>query len=78
MALGMYLTPGSEPDEVEGRTVELFHRPIGLLLSAAAAAGWGLEAMVERGPSTATIDLSDEMHGHEHIPSIAGFRWRRH
>ena len=74
---GAYLTPGTQPDEVEGRTVELFHRPIGVLLSAAAAAGWSLQAMVERGPSTATIDLSDEMHGHEHIPSIAGFRWRR-
>jgi SAM-dependent methyltransferase len=74
---GTYLTPGTLPQTVEGRMVELFHRPLGVLLSAAADAGWALEAMVERGPSTATIDRSDEMHGHEHIPSIAGFRWRR-
>lgn len=73
---GTYLTPGTLPHRVEDRVVELFHRPLGTLLSAAAASGWMLEAMIERGPSITTIDRDAGNHGHEDIPTLAGFRWR--
>jgi SAM-dependent methyltransferase len=73
---GTYLSAGSVPQCVGNQTVELFHRPLGVLLSAAADVGWILEAMVERGPGAGTIDGPADMHGHEEIPTIAGFRWR--
>jgi SAM-dependent methyltransferase len=73
---GSYLTPGSAPQHVEGRTVELFHRPFGVLLTAAAAAGWLLQMLLERGPSDTTIDRVAGDHGQEHLPTLAGFRWR--
>lgn len=74
---GAYLTAGNWPQIVaDGRSVELFHRPLGELLSVAAAAGWRLELMVERGPSAATILRYPELSGQEHVPTIAGLRWR--
>jgi SAM-dependent methyltransferase len=73
---GTYLTRGSLPQDVEGRTVELIHRPLGELLTAAADAGWSLETLIERGPSAATIDRFPEMRGHHEIPALAGLRWR--
>ncbi len=73
---GTYLTQGRLPQYIDDQVVELFHRPLGELLSAAADAGWILEAMIERGPSRNTIDGPDGMHGHEEIPTLAGFRWR--
>lgn len=74
---GDYLSPGSWPQIVEDRSVELFHRPVGGLLTAAARSGWCLELMIERGPSAATLERFPELRGQESIPSIAGFRWRR-
>ena len=32
--------------------------------------------MIERGPSITTLDRDAGDHGHEDIPTLAGFRWR--
>ena len=74
---GSYLSVGALPQPVDDRIVELFHRPLGVLLTAAADAGWILESMVERGPSESTIERSDDMHGLDDVPALLGLRWRR-
>ena len=74
---GSYLTTGSWPHEAGERTVDLVHRPVGELLTAAATAGWNLDQMIERGPSAASIERFHEYHGQAHIPSLAGFCWTR-
>lgn len=77
---GNYLVPGTLPHHAGGLAnspmVELHHRPLGVLLTAAAAAGWVLDAMVERGPSPTSFDHEPGDHGHDQIPTLAGFRWR--
>jgi len=73
---GAYLSPGSWPHEAGGRPVELFHRPLGVLLTAAAAAGWSLEHMVEHGPSQAALDRFPEYRGQDQTPTLLGVRWR--
>ena len=74
---GSYLTAGVLSQQVEGRSVDLIHRPTGALLTAAARCGWMLEQMIELGPSDATLERYPEMRGQEQIPTLAGFRWRR-
>jgi SAM-dependent methyltransferase len=78
---GTYLMAGTLPHRIIGHVddhlVTLHHRPLGELLSAAAAAGWSLDVMVERGPSVTTFDEQAGDHGHDQIPALAGFRWRR-
>ena len=77
---GTYLTSGTLPHLAGGLadapTVVMHHRPLGVLLTAAAEAGWALESMIERGPSSTTFDHRPGDHGHDQIPTLAGFRWR--
>lgn len=74
---GDYLSAGSTPQPAAHRTVELFHRPLGELLTAAAGAGWSLERMIERGPSPAAIEYDPGFRGQRHIPHMLGVRWTR-
>ncbi len=74
---GDYLTPGQLVQTVEAQQIELFHRPLGELLSAAADAGWRLDRLAERGPSVATVARFPEYRGQEHIPTLLGCRWTR-
>jgi SAM-dependent methyltransferase len=74
---GRYLDRGSLVQAAGHRTVELHHRPLGELLTTAAAAGWGLERMVEAGATTHTVTTPSEQQGQQHLPSILGVRWRR-
>ena len=74
---GSYLVSGSWPQPAADRTVELVHRPLGQLLTAAADAGWSLERMIERGPSAEAIERFPGFGGQGHIPSMLGLRWRR-
>jgi SAM-dependent methyltransferase len=74
---GSYLVSGSSPQPAADRTVELFHRPLGELLTTAADAGWSLERMIERGPSAEAIERFPGFRGQGHIPSMLGLRWRR-
>ena len=74
---GSYLESGSWPQPAGDRTVELVHRPLGELLTTVAEAGWSLDRMIERGPSTEAIDRFPGFRGQGHIPSMLGLRWRR-
>ena len=74
---GDYLTSGITPQSAGGRTVELFHRPLAQLLTAAGRSGWLLERMIERGPSNRAIKRFPEYRGQENIPSLLGLRWRK-
>lgn len=74
---GSYLAAGSSPQPAGDRNVDLVHRPIGELLTAAAETGWRLERMIERGPSSEAIERLPGFHGQAHIPSLMGLRWSR-
>ncbi len=74
---GCYLERGVLVQPAGHRTVELHHRPLGELLTTAAAAGWCLERLIEGGATTHTISTSAGEHGQEHLPSLLGARWRR-
>jgi SAM-dependent methyltransferase len=74
---GRYLDRGSLVEPAGHRTVELHHRPLGQLLTTAAAAGWRLERLVETGATTHTVATGSGPRGQQHLPSILGARWRR-
>jgi SAM-dependent methyltransferase len=74
---GRYLDRGSFVEPAGHRTVELHHRPLGQLLTTAAAAGWRLERLVETGATTHTVATGSGPRGQQHLPSILGARWRR-
>lgn len=72
---GDYLTSGVWTHPAGPRNVELVHRPMGELLSAAAQAGWMLEQMLESGPTEKTIKRFPEFQGQANIPTLLGLRW---
>ncbi len=72
---GRYFVEGSAPEPAGHATIEFHHRPVAELLTAAAAAGWSLEVMMERGLSSRTIARFPEYVGQENIPRLAGFKW---
>jgi SAM-dependent methyltransferase len=74
---GDYLVPGSSAQPAANRRVDLFHRPLGELLTTAAEAGWQFERMIERGPSDAAIASDPGFRGQGHIPHMLGARWVR-
>lgn len=74
---GTYLRRGQIEQEVGDRSIVLHHRPLGDLLTAAAAAGWRLEQLIEHGPSAATRARYPEYFGQEHVPVLLGIRWTR-
>jgi SAM-dependent methyltransferase len=74
---GRYLSPGRLVQVADEHEIELFHRPVGELLEAAAAAGWTLERLIERGPSAQTVARFPEYCGQEQIPTLLGCRWTR-
>jgi SAM-dependent methyltransferase len=74
---GDYLTRGVSAQPAGDRIVELFHRPLGELLTAAGQAGWTLIQMIEQGPSDRTIECFPEYRGQESIPSLLGLVWTR-
>lgn len=74
---GSYFDPGSTLEPAGHGFVRFRHRSMGTMLTAAAAAGWDLEAMVERPLSRATIEVLPGYAGQERIPRLLGLRWRR-
>ena len=74
---GRYLSPGRFVQVADEHEIVMFHRPLGELLDAAAAAGWWLECLIERGPSAQTIARFPEYRGQEEIPALLGCRWTR-
>jgi SAM-dependent methyltransferase len=73
---GEYHDRGSSFEIGGGRNLEFFHRPIDVLVNAAANAGWTLERMEERPLSEATIQRLPEYVGQEAVPRLLGIRWR--
>jgi ubiquinone/menaquinone biosynthesis C-methylase UbiE len=73
---GSYFEPGSSTEPAGEGRVEFFHRPLADIVTAAAQAGWVLEEMIEQGLSKETIVRIPEYVGQEHVPRLAGFRWR--
>lgn len=74
---GDYLTAAEWSQHADGHDIQLFHRPLDVLLTDAATEGWALDLMIERGPSEETLARFPEFHGQRDIPSLIGLRWSR-
>ena len=74
---GRYLKVGRTRDLAAGGFLEFVHRPIGVLLSQAARAGWMLEDVRERGVGSAAAVRDDILARHGDIPHLMALRWRR-
>jgi SAM-dependent methyltransferase len=74
---GAYFSEGSSTEPAGDGVVEFFHRPMDELLTSAAAEGWMLERMIERGLSDETVARLPLYAGQQHIPRLLGVRWRR-
>ena len=74
---GSYFEPAPVAMPAGDREVVFYHRPLGDLLNAAAAAGWSLDEFVERGFSEAAIVAVPAYAGQEHMPRLLGVRWLR-
>lgn len=73
---GSYLEDGSSLQPAGEGVVRFYHRPVSHLLSAAADAGWALEAMVEAPLGPATLAGHPGYGGQEGMPRYLGGRWR--
>lgn len=74
---GAYLNHGASDVPAGPRTVTMYHRPVGDLLTAAAASGWRLEEAIEAPLGAAAIEREPSYRGQEGIPRFLGMRWRR-
>ena len=75
---GPYFTPAPvATDIVAGRTVTFHHRPLGMFLTAAAAAGWSLRVLDERPLSPAALAGRPDEAQSAHLPRLLGARWEK-
>ena len=74
---GRYLSRGNSFEPAGDQSVEFRHRPIGVLLTVAAAAGWHLEEVREQGVLAETAARHDLLSRHGEIPHLMALRWRR-
>jgi SAM-dependent methyltransferase len=74
---GTYFERGSSLEPAGHRDIRYYHRPLGDLLTAAAAAGWRLDRLIERGLSPEAIAVLPGYEGQERIPRLLGVRWQR-
>jgi SAM-dependent methyltransferase len=74
---GSYFVEGSSMEPAGDGFVEFFHKPMDILLTSAAASGWSLDAMIERGLSDETVARLPGYEGQQHIPRLLGVRWTR-
>jgi SAM-dependent methyltransferase len=72
---GDYLRPGTTDEPAGPGSVRFHHHPLGAVLTGAAAAGWSLEALVERavGPERAAGDPLLAVQAE--VPRLLGARW---
>lgn len=73
---GAYLDPGSTIEPAGGDGVEFVHRSMSTLLNAAAAHGWMLESMAERGVGAGSIERDPILAKHGQLPHLLAARWR--
>ncbi len=57
--------------------VVFHHRPLGVILTAAGEAGWGLRRLVEEGLTAGAVARDPGFAGQEHMPRLLGVRWER-
>lgn len=74
---GDYFTGGFTDEPAGPGTVRFHHRPLGVLLEAAATAGWSLERFIEAGISAAHVARDPSYAGQEQLPRLLGIRWRK-
>ena len=74
---GDYLSTGRTRDPAGERSVEFIHRPIGALLTQAAAAGWSLEEVLEQGVGSRAASRDPILAQHGDIPHLMALRWER-
>ena len=74
---GDYLSEGRTREPAGDRSVEFIHRPIGTLLTQAAAVGWSLEAVREQGVGSRAASRDPILAQHGDIPHLMALRWRR-
>ena len=73
---GRYFGEGSTVEPAGGGQVEFVHRSMSTLLNAAAACGWALEHMEERGVGAAAAERDPLLAKHGDIPHLLAARWR--
>jgi len=71
---GAYLAPGSSWEPAGEGALEFRHRPLGMLLTAAAGCGWMLERALER---SLQPDRDPLLAVQREVPRLLGVRWRR-
>ena len=74
---GRYFSRGYSDDLAGGNPVRFHHRTMADLLNAAAAAGWMLERVEERGPAQSAASNDPLLAKQRHFPRLLGVRWRR-
>ena len=74
---GNYFDPAPVAMPAGDSEVVFYHRPLGDFLNAAAARGWSLDVLAERGLSEAAIAAIPEYAGQQHLPRLLGVRWLR-
>lgn len=74
---GDYLSTGRTREPAGNRSIEFSHRPIGTLLTQAAAAGWSLEKVLEQGVGSRAAARDPILAQHGDIPHLMAIRWRR-
>jgi len=73
---GAYLAEGTSFEPAGSFNLMMYHRPLGVFLTAAAAAGWALERIEERGPGAAAADRDPLLAAQRNIPRLIGLRFR--
>lgn len=71
---GRYLEPGVSVEPAGSFNLAMHHRSLGTLLSGAAAAGWRVERLIERGPGEAASARDPLLAAQRHIPRLVGVR----
>ena len=74
---GQYLHRRSGFEPAGDQVVEFRHRPLGVLLTAAARAGWSLEVALEQGVGPRAAARDPILAKHQDIPHLMALRWRR-
>ncbi len=72
---GAYLQAGTSVEPAGSFNLMMYHRPLGELLTTAAAAGWALDRLLERGPGQAAADRDPLLTAQRHIPRLIGLRF---
>jgi len=68
---GDYLSEGRTREPAGDRSVKFIHRPIGTLLTQAAAAGWSLEAVLEQGVGSRAASRDPLLAKQRDIPPLS-------